>query len=61
MSKHLPPIPPANQSHNGPGGETKTNPKAGSETHQADKNYDQQGQQGNSKVNTTHQGYQQDR
>lgn len=63
MSKHLPPIPPASRSPKGPGGDRKaplnngnnqTNPNA-------DRNYDQQGQQGNSNINTHNQGYQQDR
>lgn len=60
MSKP-PPVPPDNQSHKGPG-----DPKSGN-AHQAHSgkdhagNPDQQGQQANTKQNTTHQGYQQDR
>jgi hypothetical protein len=61
MSKHLPPIPPANRSPKGPGDNSKTPTDAGSETKPVERNYDQQGRQGNSKINTTHQGYQQDR
>ncbi len=60
MSKHLPPVPPAAQSDKGPGSaenlSTDTSAKKG-----AERNYDQQGRQGNSKINTTHPGYQQDR
>lgn len=62
MPKHLPPVPPANQSPKGPGGNSKTDVSVKSETNSgADHNYDEQGQQGNSKINTTHPGYQQDR
>jgi hypothetical protein len=56
-----PPVPPDNQSHKGTG-----DPKSGN-PHQVPKgdsrvaNPDEQGQQGNIKQNTTHQGYQQDR
>jgi len=62
MSKHLPPIPPANRSTKGPAKEAHMDPNAHhGETHPAERNYDQQGRQGNSKQNTTNQGYQQDR
>ena len=61
MSKHLPPVPPENQSTKGPGGESPVNFKDANPQKQGDRNYDQQGRQGNSKINTTHQGYQQDR
>jgi len=61
MSKHLPPIPPANQSDKGPGGDQKTDINQGSEVNSGERNYDEQGRQGNSKINTTHPGYQQDR
>ena len=59
MSK-MPPVPPANQAPKGP------NPKADQgrsipETEQAKGHPDQQGQQGNTKQNTTNQGYKQDR
>lgn len=61
MSSKMPPIPPASQSPKG-GGEDKraTADETGHGTHDAP-NPDRQGQQGNSNVNTTHQGYQQDR
>jgi hypothetical protein len=56
----LPPVPPDNLSHAGPGETART--------HTADRNHaqgavnpDQRGQQANTKINTTHQGYQQDR
>lgn len=61
MSKH-PPIPPANRSDKGPGEphhqkadshEAKPNERPG--------NTATQGQQGNTRINTTHQGLQQDR
>ena len=56
-----PPVPRENQSHKGTG-----DPKSG-DAHQAKSakphrtNPEQQGQQGNTKQNTTHQGLQQDR
>jgi hypothetical protein len=61
---HLPPVPPegrAPQGGNNPG-EGKLNPKeakANAESRNIDPN--QQGQQGNTGINTHHQGYQQDR
>ncbi|MDB5506317.1 MAG: uncharacterized protein JWR75_955 [Devosia sp.] len=61
MSKHLPPIPPASRSPKGTGGTDKTQVDDGANAHETDRNYDKEGQQGNSKINTTHQGYQQDR
>ncbi|HEV7291475.1 hypothetical protein [Devosia sp. RR2S18] len=61
MSKHLPPIPPENQSPAGPGGDKNLHDVADKKASRADRNFDQQGRQGNSKQNTTHQGYQQDR
>lgn len=60
MTAKSSPVPPANRSDKGPGSTapapTET-AKAGSQTKDADKI----GRSGNSKVNTTHQGYQQDR
>ncbi|MBX4867594.1 hypothetical protein [Rhizobium bangladeshense] len=61
MSSRLPPIPADNVSNKGAAGKpTRTSPEdaamaGGSE------NPEKKGQQGNTKVNTTHQGYQQDR
>jgi hypothetical protein len=54
----LPPVPPDNRSPKGPG--TDPEPDAGSHPKRT-KNPDQQGQTANTKQNTTHQGYQQDR
>lgn len=58
MSTKPPPVPPANQSHKGPGS-AETAPKDTGEA--APTNPDKTGQQGNTKVNTTHSGHQQDR
>ncbi|MFE1600872.1 hypothetical protein [Methylobacterium sp. ID0610] len=60
MTAKPPPVPPANQSDKGPGsaqGAPTELGKGGSQT----KDPDKIGQAGNSKVNTTNQGYQQDR
>jgi hypothetical protein len=61
MSSKLPPVPAENQSSKGAG--DRKNPTADQTQHgvHGAPNPDKQGQQGNSKVNTTHQGYQQDR
>ncbi|MDF2797921.1 MAG: hypothetical protein K0R85_665 [Devosia sp.] len=62
MSKHLPPVPPANRSPKGPGGEATLDPNtASAAANGAERNYDQQGRQGNIKQNTTNQGLQHDR
>jgi hypothetical protein len=60
MSKPPPPTPPANRSDKGTGEEKSV---AGSKPDgsQGEPNPDQKGQQANTKQNTTHQGYQQDR
>ncbi|MGX5735762.1 hypothetical protein [Bosea thiooxidans] len=61
MSK-LPPIPPANRSDKGPGEPDhapRDKPRQAGE--RRPEHPDQQGQQGNTRINTTHQGYQQDR
>lgn len=66
MSKaHMPPVPPANRSDKGPGGDARVDPAA-AETKEAKGvgkggNTAEQGQAGNSAQNTTHQGHQQDR
>lgn len=61
MTTKPPPVPPANQSGKGPGSAPEvpvsSAPKGSAQT----KNPDKVGQAGNSKVNTTHQGHQQDR
>jgi len=63
MSKHMPPVPPANRSDKGPGGadklETAKDDKV--ENRSVPGNLEQQDRQGGIKQNTTHQGYQQDR
>ena len=60
MSSKAPPVPEENRSPKGTG-----DPKKGIDPKQqadmAAENPDKVGQQGNTKVNTTHQGYQQDR
>jgi hypothetical protein len=63
MSSKMPPVPPAERSDKGPG----SDPRAPKDTTPHGKaaaapaNADQVGRTGNSHVNTTHQGYQQDR
>jgi hypothetical protein len=60
MSTRLPPTPPENLSHKGPG-EPNHDANAKSGKMHAAHDPDKQGQQGNTKINTTHQGFQQDR
>ena len=60
MTAKPPPVPPANQSDKGPGSAAPA-PVAQGQGSSQTKNPDKVGQAGNSKVNTTHQGYQQDR
>jgi len=60
MNSKAPPVPPENRSEKGPG----EPPFADTADHSHPDttiNPDKKGHQGNSKVNTTHQGYQQDR
>lgn len=61
MSKQ-PPVPPANRSDKGPG-EPNHHSEDGhkAKPNERPDNTASQGQQGNTKINTTHQGYQQDR
>jgi hypothetical protein len=56
-----PPVPPENQSHKGTGDPKSGNPHQVHGGPGRTINPDQQGQQANTKQNTTHQGYQQDR
>lgn len=62
MSNKMPPVPPENRSDKGPGsaphvpGRDET-PKAGAKLRDSD----QRGQEANTKINTTNQGYTQDR
>jgi len=62
MSSKAPPVPDENRSHKGTG-DTRPAPtnKGGDQHFAPEKDPDKLGQQGNSKVNTTNQGYQQDR
>lgn len=61
MTTKPPPVPPANRSDKGPGSAPEvpisTAPKGAAQA----QNPDKVGQAGNAKVNTTNQGYQQDR
>lgn len=63
MTQKPPPVPPDQRSPKGPQSETRA--PADTTTHgvaaSVPDNVDQQGRQGNSKQNTTNQGYQQDR
>jgi hypothetical protein len=65
MTKHLPPIPPASVSPKGTGGEDHLDPQNAStaqmKAQRAERNFAEQGRQGNIKQNTTNQGLQQDR
>jgi len=62
MNSHLPPVPIENRSQKGPG-EPLNVAHSGTDGMKADRsiNPDKKGQAGNTKINTTHQGYQQDR
>jgi hypothetical protein len=60
MSK-APPVPPENLSPKGTGDSADPGKTGVHGTDPSTANFDKQGQQGNSKINTTHQGYQQDR
>ncbi len=59
MSSKMPPIPPENLSDKGP--DNRTVPTDDASVDKQDRNLDQQGRQGNSKQNTTNQGYQTNR
>lgn len=61
MSAKAPPVPSENQSHKGTGDEKANVAVQGSASSHGAPDPDKQGQQGNTKVNTTHQGHQQDR
>ena len=66
MSKaHMPPVPPANRSDKGPGGDARANPDAAENAEARgggkDGNTAEQGRAGNVAQNTSHQGHQQDR
>ena len=59
MASKMPPVPPDNRSPTGPGADPAVN--ADTTRKEKSKNFAEQGEQGNTKQNTTHQGYQQDR
>lgn len=61
MTKQMPPVPPAGRSDKGPGSSPEVEADTGGPNRGVAENADQQGRTGNSKINTTHQGYQQDR
>lgn len=61
MTRKMPPVPPANQSHKGTGDNKQPRTDADSAGRTHTENPDQQGRQANIKQNTTNQGYQQDR
>ncbi|KQT53212.1 hypothetical protein ASG43_18475 [Aureimonas sp. Leaf454] len=60
MTSKAPPVPTENRSPKG-AGDPGTSKDAPDQMAQGQGNTDKQGQQGNAKINTTHQGYQQDR
>jgi hypothetical protein len=61
--KDMPPVPPAGRSNKGPddGGTDRPSEQGDNASDARRRNLDKQGRQGNVKVNTTNQGYQQDR
>ena len=61
MTRKMPPVPPENRSDKGPGEPARRTAAAQEEKDTQKANPDKIGQAGNSKVNTTNQGYQQDR
>jgi hypothetical protein len=62
MNSKPPPVPDENRSHKGTGDTGSIQTDGGADQHFApQKDPNKLGQQGNSKVNTTNQGYQQDR
>lgn len=60
MNAKLPPIPPENRSDKGAGDQAHLS-STKAEQAAAAPNPDKQGQQANTRINTTHQGHQQDR
>ncbi|TPP05432.1 hypothetical protein [Rhizobium glycinendophyticum] len=60
MNSRLPPVPEENRSQKG-SGDTGAERQPDNQHFNPEKDPDKLGQQGNSKLNTTHQGYQQDR
>ena len=61
MTAKAPPVPAASRSPKGPGDEGDVPPDTTSHDRRAASDTDKQGQAGNTAINTTHQGHQQDR
>ena len=61
MNSKLPPVPEDNRSPKGTGEPATSGTGDERTTNPGTVNFEKQGQQGNTKVNTTNQGYQQDR
>lgn len=61
MSSKLPPVPPKNRTAKGTGDPKQVNPDDTRHGTHGAPDPNRQGHQGNTKVNTTNQGYQQDR
>jgi hypothetical protein len=57
MTKHMPPVPPANRSNNGAGDSDTESLKDVSLKHRARQNIAEQGETANIKQNTTNKGY----
>jgi hypothetical protein len=58
MSSHMPPVPPANQSHKGPhGSETAANKDTTLEKNGEPQNISEQGETANIRQNTTNKGF----
>ncbi|MCC2689783.1 MAG: hypothetical protein K0S21_2586 [Rhizobiaceae bacterium] len=60
MATQLPPVPPENRSPKGPDDVSRPSPDD-PRIDERKRDASKQGRQGNTKINTTHQGYQQDR
>lgn len=61
MSSKMPPVPPAERSDKGPGSAPQASKDTTPKGQQRPSNPDQQDQEGNTRINTTHQGHQQGR
>lgn len=61
MAAKAPPVPPENRSPKGPGGSDDVPLDTTSHDRHSAPDTDKQGQAGNTVINTTHQGHQQDR
>ncbi|MGE5503294.1 MAG: hypothetical protein ACM31L_02620 [Actinomycetota bacterium] len=62
MARHQPPVPPAGRSDKGPGGDAQADIRGkGKGADGPPENLAEQDRQGNTRQNTTNQGYQQDR